>query len=75
MDEASAVLRVIFSTSVLMMDMNIIHNMPSRQHLDKCLMESLETGPAELTQETDITVPVKLFALKNPDICTVMIVF
>ena len=46
-----------------------------RQHLDKCLVESLETGSAKLTPELTISVPVKLFALKNPNICTVITAF
>ena len=54
------------------MDVNHIHKLPSQQHLDECLVESLETGPAKLTPELTITVPVKLFALKNPNICTVI---
>ena len=58
-----------------MKDVNYIHKLPSRQHLDQCLVESLETGPAKLTLELTITVPVKLFALKNPNICTVITAF
>ena len=54
---------------------NIIHKIPSWQHLDGCLVESLETGPAKLTPELTITVPVKLFALQNPNICTVITAF
>ena len=57
------------------MDVNHIHKLPSQQHLDECLVESLETGPAKLTPELTITVPVKLFALKNPNICTVITAF
>ena len=53
-------LRVVSSPEVLMMDVNHIHKIPSQQHLDECLVESLETGPAKLTLELTITVPVKL---------------
>ena len=67
--------RVISSTEVLMMDVSHIHKIPSQQHLDDYLVESLETGPAKLTLELTITVPVKLFALKNPNICTVITAF
>ena len=63
---------VVSSPEVLMMDVNHIHKIPSQQHLDECLVESLETGPAKLTPELTITVPVKLFALKNPNICSVV---
>ena len=52
MDEATTVLRVVFS-SVLMMGMNIVHNIPSQQYLDGSLVESLETGQAKVTQKTD----------------------
>ena len=68
-------LRVVSSPEVLMMDVNHIHKIPSQQHLDECLVESLETGPAKLTPELTITVSVKLFALQNPNICTVITAF
>ena len=35
------------------MDVSHIHKIPSQQHLDEYLVESLETGPAELTPRTD----------------------
>ena len=35
------------------MDVSHIHKIPSQQHLQKCLVESLETGPAKLTPRTD----------------------
>ena len=68
-------LRVISSPEVLMIDVNHTDKLPSWQHLDKCLVESLETGPSKLTPELTITVPVKLFVLKNPNIFTVITTF
>ena len=35
------------------MDVSHIHKIPSQQHLDEYLVESLETGPAKLTPRTD----------------------
>ena len=46
-------LRVVSSPEVLMMDVNHIHKIPSQQHLDGCLVESLETDLAKLTPRTD----------------------
>ena len=49
LDEATTVLSVISSTEVLMMDVNHTHKIPSWQHLDECLVESLDSGLPKLT--------------------------
>lgn len=60
---ATTVLSVISSTEVLMMDVSHIHKMPSRQHLDKCLVESLDTGLPNLTQTVDHHSTYQMFFL------------
>ena len=67
LDEATTVLSVISSTEVLMMDVSHIHKIPSRQHLDECLVESLDTGLPKLTQTADHHSTCQMFfSWKNP---------
>ena len=76
LDEATTVLSVISSTEVLMMDVSHIHKIPSRQHLDKCLVESLDTGLPNLTQTVDHHSTYQMFfSWKNPHICTMITAF
>ena len=74
LDEATTVLRVI-STEVLMMDVNHIHKIASRQHLDKCLVNHWRLAWPCWHRRLTITVPVKLFPLKNLSIYIVIIAF
>ena len=76
LDEATAVLSVISSTEVLMMDVSHIHKIPSRWHLDECLVESLDTGLPKLTQTADHHSTCQMFfSWKNPHICTMITAF
>ena len=58
-------LRVVSSPEVLMMDVNHIHKIPSQQHLDGCLVESLETDLAKLKPRTDHHCTCQAFALRK----------
>ena len=76
LDEATTVLSVISSTEVLMMDVSHIHKIPSRQHLDECLVESLDTGLPKLTQTADHHSTCQMFfSWKSPNICTTITAF
>ena len=76
LDEATAVLSVISSTEVLMMDVSHIHKIPSRWHLDEYLVESLDTGLPKLTQTADHHSTCQMFfSWKNPHICTMITAF
>ena len=75
MDEATTVLRVISSTEVLMMDVSHIHKIASRQHLDECLVNHWRLAWPCWHRRLTITVPVKLYPLKNLSIYIVIIAF
>ena len=68
-------LSVISSTEV-MMDVNHTHNTPSWQHLDECLVETLDTGLPKVTQTADhYSTCQKFSSWKNPNVCTMITAF
>ena len=68
-------LRVVSSTSVLRMDVNHIHKIPSQQHLDENLVESLKTGLAKLTQKTWSSQYLSNFFLQKIPVCAVLLLY
>ena len=68
-------LRVVSSPEVLMMDVNHIHKIPSQQHLDEYLVESLETGPAKLTPRTDHHCTCQAFCFEKSQLFFVITAF
>ena len=57
------------------MDVNHIHKIASRQHLDKCLVNHWRLAWPCWHRRLTITVPVKLYPLKNLSIYIVIIAF